>query len=801
VTLEKISHFRILKKIGAGGMGEVYLAQDTNLGRTVAVKILPAEVSSDSKRLRRFILEAKTASALNHPNVAQIYEIGEADGMHFIVMEHVEGETLHDKIGGHPMKTEDLLQISIQVADALNAAHSKGIIHRDLKPSNIMITHRSQVKVLDFGLAKLTVTSEQDSHASTMAATETGVVVGTVPYMSPEQALGKKVDSRSDIFSFGDVLYEMASGQIPFAADTPTQVLAKILQTEPDAITRWNYNIPSELERIIRKCLEKDPERRYQTAADLRIDLQKLDSDLTNKTIAPIVPKKFSYRPLAVIGLILVLIGSVFLFTKQRNTKTATHEKVTLAVLPFTILGSSSENKHLGIGIADAIITRLASVQEIRLTPTSVILRYKDMPNLDVQKIAGDLKVEKVLSGTIQQSGDRFRISVQLVQASDNTSMWGKQFNLSRQNLLDLEDDVAEEVSRALEVRISDSERKRLSQHYTNNTAAYELNLLGRSQLLRYDKEGTLAAIDAFEKALALDPEYALAQAGLAMACADMHLRYASSSDVKAWGERAEKEAYNAVKLDPNLAEAHLALAAIARKGDFNWEKTIQESRRALELNSNLDLPHYFIAAAYYHLGLLDLSSQEIQKGLDISETNKVEALRTQGIVALLSGNYPEAVRKLEEVQRISDKPISDTYLGLAYYYNHEEQKAIDTLKELAFSASASASSRAKAALASFYAASERNNEAQEVITSVISANYVDHHVAYSLGAAFAQLGQNDKAVDWLSRAVDSGFPCYPMYANDPLLKPMQTDGKFQQFLEHQKAALQSARTRYSPDK
>jgi adenylate cyclase len=496
--------------------------------------------------------------------------------------------------------------------------------------------------------------------------------------------------------------------------------------------------------------------------------------------------------------LLILILGFAFFFMRQRSEKPVIHRKATLAVLPFTVLGSEGQNDHLGIGIADAIITRLASVQDIRLSPTSSILRYKNSPNLDLPKIATDLKVEKILMGTIQQSGDRFRVSVQLVQAKDNSSMWGKQFNLTRQDLLDLEDDVAEEVSKALEVRISDSERKRLSRHYTNNTAAYELNLLGRSQLLRYDKEGTLAAIDSFEKALALDPGYALAQAGLAMACADMHLRYASSSEVKMWGERAEKEAYNAVKLDPNLAEAHLALAAVARKGDFNWEKTIQESRKALELNSNLDLPHYFIAAAFYHLGLLDWSAEEIKKGLDISETNKVEALRSQGIVALLNRDYPEAVRKLEEVQRISDKPISDTYLGLAYYYNGEKQKANDTLKELEASPSASASARAKAALASFYAASQQTKEAQKFIASVTSANYVDHHVAYSLGVAFAQLGQKEKALDWLSRAVDGGFPCYPMFANDPLLKPLQTDAAFQQFLQELKSSMQSARARYS---
>jgi serine/threonine protein kinase len=794
---EQVSHFKILKKLGKGGMGEVYLAQDTNLGRTVALKILSIELSSNSERLRRFILEAKAASALNHPNVAQIYEIGESDGMHFIAMEHVEGETLQEKIRGHPMNTKDLVQIAIQIADALSTAHAKGVVHRDLKPSNIMITERSQVKVLDFGLAKLTATSEQDSHLSTMAATETGVVVGTVPYMSPEQALGKKVDSRSDIFSFGDVLYEMAAGRSPFAAETPTQVLAKILQTEPETITRWNYNIPPELERIIRKCLEKDPDRRYQTAADLRNDLQKLQTDVTTKTAAEVTPKKFSYLPLIILFAIL-FIGAAVFFMKQRTAKPAGHEKVTLAVLPFTILGAGDQNNHLSIGIADAIITRLASVQDIRLSPTSAILRYKNSPNLDPQKVAADLKVERVLMGTIQQFGDRFRISVQLVQASDNTSMWGKQFNLAKQDLLDLEDDVAEEVSRALEVRISDSERKRLSQHYTNNTAAYELNLLGRSQLLRYDKEGTLSAIDSFQKALALDPGYALAQAGLAMACADMHLRYASSADVKAWGERAEKEAYNAVKLDPNLAEAHLALAAVARKGDFNWEKTIQESRKAIELNPNLDLPHYYIAAAYYHLGLLDWSAEEVRKGLDISETNKVEALRTQGIIALFNGYYPEAIRKLEEVQRISDKPISDSYLGLAYYYNGDKEKSIETLKELAASASAFPSARAKATLASFYAASERKKEAQELIASVTSANYMDHHVTYSLGVAFAQLGQKDKALNSLAQAVDSGFPCYPMFANDPLLKPFQSDKDFLQFLQNLKSSMQSTRARYS---
>lgn len=637
---QNISHFKILQKLGAGGMGEVYLAQDTKLSRSVALKILPIEVSSDSERLRRFVQEAKTASALNHPNVAQIYEIGEAEGMHFIAMERVEGETLQDRIAGHPLNTVDLLEIAIQAADALREAHSKGIIHLDLKSSNIMIAQQGQVKVLDFGLAKLAAPAEEDSQLSTFVKTESGVVLGTVPYMSPEQALGKKVDARSDLFSFGDVLYEMAAGRLPFVGQSQTEVLAQILHEQPEAIARWNYNAPAELERIIRKCLEKDPDRRYQTASDLLIDLRNLHRDLTTKTVVVVPPKKLSYRSLAAIVLTVVLVFALTAFLiKQRSSSEKERPNVTLAVLPFAVFGSGDQSDHLSIGIADAIITRLASVQDIRLSPTSAILRYRNNPNLDIPKIAAALRVEKILSGTIQQSGDRFRINVQLVQASDNAPLWGKQFNLARQELLDLEDAVAEEVTRALQVRISTSERERLNRRYTNNTDAYELNLLGRAQHLRYDKDGTLAAIDAFQKALALDPEYALAQAGLAMACADMHLRYAPSKDVKAWGEKAEKEAYRAVKLDPNLAEAHLALAAIARKTEFNWERTIQESRKALELNPNLNLPHYFIAAAYYHLGLLDGAKEEVRKGLDFSEENKVEALRTQGLLLYSQGN------------------------------------------------------------------------------------------------------------------------------------------------------------------
>jgi tetratricopeptide (TPR) repeat protein len=377
--------------------------------------------------------------------------------------------------------------------------------------------------------------------------------------------------------------------------------------------------------------------------------------------------------------------------------------------------------------------------------------------------------------------------------------LWGSHYDLARKDLLTLQDSIAERVSASLAVRLSADEHDRLYRRYTANPAAYEWYLRGRSQLARITEDGTRAALEAFGRALALDSNYALAQAGLAMASADMHLRFASGAEVKMWGERAEKEAARALALDPNLAEAHLAKAAVSRKADFDWEATLEESGRALALNPNLDIAHYYREAAFYHLGLFDLAEREDREALGLDPADQVEQLRTRGVVAFLEGRYPEAVKNLELARRSSSRAYTDSYLAQAYYYNGDSTRAIATLDSLSQTTSAPAANRARAALASFLAHKGEREEAEALIAMVVGKEgYVDHHVAYSLGAAYAQLGQPEQAAGWLTKAMETGFPCYPWFERDPLLDPVRQDPRVSWVLTQLRQSWEAAKSRYS---
>jgi len=800
---ETLSHFRITGKIGAGGMGEVYRAEDTKLNRIVALKILPSAFGDNPERMRRFVREAKAASSLSHPNIGHIYEIDEANGIHFIAMEFVEGQTLSSRMK-QPLEIEEIIDIASQVGDALDEAHSKSIIHRDIKPANIMITSKRLVKVLDFGLAKIMKPPESEnlSEAETFTVTTPGEVFGTLAYMSPEQMLGKKLDHRTDIFSLGVVLYQMVTGQPPFAGKTVGEIADQIIRGQPAAISRFNYDTPPQLERIIRKCLEKDAERRYQSAGELAVDLKNLKRDLATGTEAPIVEKHtFWYEkrrwtiPFFMLALLL-LIALGYLLGPRIGKQQLKAGNTSLAVLPFHIL-SSKEDGYLSVGIADSIITKLANVKQLRLSPTNSILKYENQ-RVDLKEAGKNLQVQNILSGTVQKAGDQFRITVQLVQVEDGTALWGEHYDLAREDLLTLEDKIAERISTTLQIRLSAAEREKLYRRYTQNVAAYESYLQGRYEFCRYSKDGTMAALEAYQNSLRLDQNYGLAQAGLAMASAQMHLRYASRDEVENWGNRAVQEARRALQLDPNLAEAHEALAAIYRMKDFNWAETIQESKKALELNPTLELPDYYIGAAYYHLGLMDLVYLEVQKGFQIGQQFKVEGLRTLGAAALLSGKSAEALKKFEEIEQLTGKPMSDVYLPYAYYYLGERERAKNILQKLKDSASASTSTRARAALASFLSAEEKKEETKELIDSITSGKYMDHHVAYALGSAYAQLGQQEEAIRWLRQANSTGLPCYPLFAGDPLLDPMRKSPEFQQLLDELRQSLQSARNRYA---
>jgi serine/threonine protein kinase/TolB-like protein len=802
------SHYKIHSQIGAGGMGEVYLATDTVLDRKVALKLLPSDATADQNRVRRFLQEAKAASSLNHPHIITIHEVGSTNSTYFIATEFIDGVSLREAINRGQLEIGRIIEIATQVALALTAAHEVNIIHRDIKPENIMMRDDGFVKVLDFGLAKLLQQGLVEPEASTLVNTASGVVLGTLSYMSPEQARGQEVDARTDVWSLGVVLYEMVSGRRPFEGTTQSDVLASLLDREPTPLARYSPSVPADLERIIRKTLAKDPNERYQTARGLLVDLKTLNHDLQRQKLAsevvpPTAPAdqrpvaRISRRHLYISASVLLLLTCglvVFLRQRLQSAPTAAGETITLAVLPFRPLNANEDTAFLTTGLADAITTRLANLHQIRVRPTNAILKYEGQP-VSAKRVGEELSCNYVVLGTLQKLGERLQVNVQLVRTSDEALIWGEQFDKVRTDILSLQDAVATQIADALRIKMTAAEQSRVYRRYTENVAAYELYLLGRSKLVRYTREDTLAAVKAFEDALRLDRNYALAHAGLAEASAQMRIRFARPEEVQSWDERAKEAANRALGLDANLAEAHEALAAVYRNSEFNWEQTIVESDRALLLNPNLEQPRYYRAAAFYHLGLLELVEAEVSEGLRINPLNKLEALRMRGTTAFLSGLYSEAVALLEEARGVGSPSVTDWYLAQAYYYQSGPERAEKLLVDLR--GSAQVEQRAKATLASFLAARHEKGRAEKLLEEVLAGSYQDHHVHYSVGVAYAQLGDKAKARQWLARAIATGFPCYPWFQRDPLLQPLRGDVEYERMLGELKKGSEAVKAKY----
>ncbi|MFL5494070.1 MAG: protein kinase domain-containing protein [Gemmatimonadales bacterium] len=777
--------YTLERELGHGGMATVYLARDLRHDRLVALKVLRSDLAA-ALGPERFEREIRLAGGLQHPHILTVLDSGAAAGRLWFTMPWVEGESLRarlDREGQLPLGVA--VQLACEVADALDWAHRHGVVHRDIKPENILLTG-GHALVADFGIARSLGENER--------LTETGIVVGTPAYMSPEQASGERVvDGRTDLYALACVLYEMLAGEPPHTGPTAQAVIAKRIADPVPSVRRVRETVPPALDLALIRALAKAPADRFATGAEFAAALR------NGLTAAVAVAERRPARrwvAAAAAGVLLAGVGAYLVERRPAATRPPSGP-IALAVLPFHAVGAPGDSGVLGIGLPDAIITRLAAVSQIRVRPTTAVLRFAGQ-DTDPREAARALAVEYLLAGTVQSTGDRLRVTVQLLRSTDGSALWGAHYDLARQDLLVLQDSIAERVSSALAIRMSAAEHTRFYRRYTGNAAAYEAYLKGRAQLARVSEEGTTTAIAAFERALALDSTYALALAGLAMASADMHLRFASGKDVKLWGQRAESEAARAIALDSSLAEAHLARAAVARKSEFDWGRTLEESSRALELNSNLDLAHYFRAAAFYHLGLLDEAADEVRRALEVDPLNRPEQLRTKAVVDFLSGHYREAIGPLEEVRRIGSRAYVDSYLSQAYYYGGDTARAFALLDSLKDSPSAPAGARARAALASFSAARGDRARAEALAQQVIRSGYVDHHVAYSLGAAYAQLGRMSEARPWLARAVETGFPCYPWYQRDPLLESFRKHPEGRRFMEQLRESWESARARYA---
>jgi serine/threonine protein kinase/tetratricopeptide (TPR) repeat protein len=761
--------YTIGRELGRGGMATVYLAHDRKHDRQVALKLLHPELAA-SLGTERFLQEIRTTAKLTHPYILPLHDSGEADGLLYYVMPYVEGESLRQRlIRERQLPLDDALRIACDVAGALACAHDHGVVHRDIKPENILLSGGEAV-VADFGIARAITAAGGDR------LTETGLAMGTVAYMSPEQsAADRELDGRSDVYSLGCVLYEMLAGQPPFTGSTAQAIVARRLSEPVPLLRHVREQVPVPVEQAVMKALAKVPADRFSSATRFAEALAAASRPVPQRG----VPRRAVVW--AVLALLLASVAGYFAL-RSRPTPSSLSTPIALAVLPFQAVASTEPVDFLSVGIPDAIITRLANVRQMRVRPTSAVLRYQHQP-VDAAEAGRALSADYVLTGTVQRAAERVRVNVQLLRAVDGVPLWGERYDLARQDLLTLQDSIAAQVASALEVRMTAAEQERVYRRYTENIGAFETYMRGRLELARGTKEGALAAILAFENALRQDSTYPLARAGLAMASADMHLRFASGGDVHQWGERARREAQQALALDSNLAETHEALAAVYRKTEFNWERTIEESQRALALNPSLELPYYYLASALYHLGLLQSADSVLSQAPTVGSENRSEGLRTKGVNALLAGRYAEAASLLSEVRRLRSGSLPDSYLPQAYYYAGDPQRGEALLDSLRHSPAVPAATRARATLASFLAARGDAVNARALLDEVARSSHMDHHVAYSVGVAHAQLGDRAEAQRWLTRAVETGFPSYPWYARDPLLQPFRASKEGATFL------------------
>lgn len=777
----RIGPYEVQSRIGAGGMGEVYKARDTRLGRMVAIKVLlPSAVAAGGSSHERFEREARTVAALAHPHICTLHDVGtvsagepDSGELQYLVMEYLDGETLAERLARGPLAIDDALAYARQIASALDRAHRAGIVHRDLKPRNIMVTS-SGAKLLDFGLAKASASVvETRAPDQSSALTAPGAILGTLHYMAPEQLEGREADARTDVFGFGCVLYEMLSGRKAFQARSSASLLTAIMVSDPPPLSGQRPGAPPAVDAIVTRCLRKNPDERWQSAAELHDALAR---------VAPAAawPRHRGWKGLtAAVAIVAMVAAALWLAGRRAGPPPATPLETArpqLAVLPLRLVGDvTAADRHLGVGIADAIITRLATVRQIGLRPTAAVLSYADAP-VEPARVADTLAVDHVLVGTIQPTATAYRVTLQLVQSPTGSVAWARSYDVVRGTLLTLQDTIAEQVVEALRIELSAGDRERFRRRYTANAEAYELYVRGRASLVNYTEAEMKTAIDAFERAIAIDPGYALARAGLSIASAWFSIRYAYEADAIAWGERAEREARAALAADPSLAEATLALASAAATlhGGFNWPVVIEQATQALAIDPTLDLAHVVRMRAFLHLGLFDNTADEAMASRRINPLGNIEIARLEVAASLFGGAYTRARDQAQALLARTDAPVIRNYLGLAQHYSGETAAARASLASVVRGGRPDV--RSQAALAGIEAAAGDKAAARARALAIERGGYMDHHVAASLAAAWAQLGDAAAAVTWIERAAASGFACYPWLARDPLLDPVRAD-------------------------
>jgi serine/threonine-protein kinase len=820
---ERLSHYVIIAKLGAGGMGEVYLAHDTKLDRKVAIKLLPSDSATDEYARKRLIREAQAAAKLDHANICAIHEVGEEGSLLFIVMQYIEGETLASLAQRKPLETIDVLDIAVQVTDALAEAHSRGILHRDIKPQNIMITARRQVKVMDFGLAKAVkergaLESEVDTQT---LLSEPGAIIGTVPYMSPEQVKGEVIDARSDIFSFGAMLYELVTGHRPFSAESAAAIFSSILTREPPPLERYSREVPAELERIVRKALNKDREQRYQTAKDLLIDLKSLRKrlefeaelerstprdlsfgttpatsssqravetakeavDQTEEVTAAPTSRSAQYsasqirrRKLALTGLAVVLVAliGIGLYLLSLRGKSIDKTINSLAILPLVNASADSNVEYLSDGITESIINSLSQLPRLKVIARTTVFRYKGQET-DPRTVGRDLGVDALVTGRVFQQGNMLVVQADMVSVADGSQLWGEKYNRKLSDILTVQEEIARQISDRLRLKLTGEENARVIKRYTDNAEAYQHYLKGRYHWNKLADEQTKKAIEYFNRAIESDPSYALAYAGLADCYSNLVLF--GSSPPKDTFPKAKAAAMKAIELDDTLAASHTALGRIRLFFDWDLGAAEKDFERAIERNSNDAITHEAYANYLRGMGRLDeaLSETKLAQELDPLSPNISGSL---GWVLFYMRRYDEAIAQFRRTLEM-DPNFGNPHWGIgrAYVQKGMYKEAITEMERggLDFPTPLGTPGHA-------YALMGKRPEAQRLLDEARNNPLRTLDVAF----IYIGLGQKDQAFEWLLKAYEGRSPWLVFGVKiDPRYDVLRSDPRFADLLRH----------------